>query len=624
MLDATDIVEVVGDALALKRKGREFVGLCPFHDDRNPSMCVVPHKQIFHCFVCGSGGNAIDFVMRYHGLEFLDALKQLAERAGIELTPRGGAGSRGEESAGSGVTKGELERANAFAASFFRTVFQHGEHGKAARDLVRRRGISTEMLESFAIGAAPNRWDGLAQTVRNKGADVEAFVAAGLLKRRGDGSLYDAFRNRLMFPILNQAGRPVAFGGRVVDPEDEGPKYWNSPETAAFHKSAVLFGLWQANRPIQTSRRAVVTEGYTDVVACHQAGFENVVATLGTALTDRHASVLRRLCDEVVLLFDGDEAGMRAAERAFEVFFREPVDVKVAVLPGGADPDELLQSEGGSAAFRAALDGAADLLEYRFERLRSSLDASGRGVGSAGRTRAVEEYLENLVGLGLGDLSPMRQRAVLSRLASISGTDMETVTRAARAGGARRRRRRAEEEDGEGPGGVRGPRDPRGAAENALACLLAEPGLVRSCAAEAGEVLGTCGAAGGAVGSAARAVAGAAAEEPDELTLSAVLARLGGPEDEAARGLAVSFSTFAERVTEHDAESLRRRFADCARTLRQERLVLMGPDDGEAAAGAAVEVEGAGSSAAADRLARVRELHKSLGGNPRAIPRRLG
>ena len=333
---ASDIAEVVGEHVSLKPKGREFVGLCPFHDDRRPSMAVVPSKQIFKCFACGAGGDVFGFVMRYHGMDFPEALKYLAERAGIELRPR--RADRGAAApAGSPVySKRDIVDANAAAAAFFRAIFEHESHGAAAREAAERRGFDAETIEAFGIGASPDRWDGLVQWIASKGLDESLFIEAGLLKKRDNGGCYDAMRNRLIFPIRDQIGRAIAFGGRRINDEDE-PKYLNSPESALFSKSTALFGIDRAARAIQAERTAVVVEGYTDVIACHRAGVCNVVGTLGTALTTGHAVVLRRLCERVVLLFDGDEAGRRAADRAMEVLFAEDIDIQVARLDEATD-----------------------------------------------------------------------------------------------------------------------------------------------------------------------------------------------------------------------------------------------------------------------------------------------
>lgn len=596
VLDASDIVALVGEHVALRAKGREFVGLCPFHEDHNPSMYVVPHKQIFHCFVCGAGGNAIDFAMRYHAMEFPEALRYLAERAGVELTPwtpRTGAGEGPEERA-PGATREEIARANGFALEFFRTILRHPQHGSVGRDIIERRAISPEMSEAFQLGLAPDRWDGLLKTIEAKGLNVGHFADAGLLKARpeSDGH-YDTFRNRLIFPILDQAGRAVGFGGRIINPEDE-PKYLNSPESALFQKGATLFGLRQAARAIQDARRAIVTEGYTDVIACHQAGFRNVVATLGTALTEKHAAVLRRLCDEVVVLFDGDDAGQRAAERAFEVFFREPVDVKVVLIPDNMDPADMLAATDGVERFSELLDGAADLLAFRFDRLASTLDARGQRVGSAGRARAVDEYIARLVELGLGDLPVIRRRTIVRRLARIAGVDEGTILTAVRQSRARARPRP------ETRGATSAPIRPTGPAEHALACLLADPALVPKFPDLARDILDPDVYGSGLARTVAQTLAQSAKRE-GEVTLSGLLLEI---DDAQARSLATTFAAEAERIAEHDTEKLQQRFADCARRHAKERLFLRG--------------EG---NTGIDRILEVREAHRRLGGNPTSVPR---
>lgn len=432
--DASDIVRVVGEHLALKPKGREFVGLCPFHDDRNPSMCVVPAKQIFHCFVCGTGGDVFSFVQKYHSMDFREALEFLAQRAGIELTrrqPRREDGT-GDGAAASGVTKADILKANDTAQAFFRAILSHPEHGRTARELISRRGISPEMVERFGIGAAPDRWDGLLVTIEKKGLNARAFDAAGLLKTRDSGGRYDALRHRLIFPIQDQLGRVIAFGGRRINDEDE-PKYLNSPETPAFRKNTTLYGLAHASRAIQQRRTAVVVEGYTDVVACHQHGVEHVVGTLGTALTTGHAAVLRRLCDSVVLLFDGDAAGQKAADRAVEVLFTEQLDIRVATLAGvtdAKDPDELLKREGGRAIFERAIADAPDLLAWKFERLRASLSDKG----PAAIANAVEEELERFARLGMSRLGPVRRRQLVRLVSEATGIDERTIQNQMRTG----------------------------------------------------------------------------------------------------------------------------------------------------------------------------------------------
>ncbi|MFG0283392.1 MAG: DNA primase [Phycisphaerales bacterium JB039] len=427
--DATDIVRLVGEHVTLRHKGREFVCLCPFHDDHNPSMYVVPSKQIYHCFVCGAGGDVFDFVMGYHRMEFREAMEFLADRAGVKLSqsPAPGAGPR----PGQDISRRDLLSACATAQAFYRAIIARDDLGRSARDALAARGVSAEMIERFGLGASPDRADGLASVAQRKGLSVQAFAEAGLLYPDRTPPT-DVFRGRIMFPIRDQLGRAVAFGARVIG-DGQGPKYLNSRETRIFHKSDALYGLPEASEAMRASRLAIVTEGYTDVIACHQAGVCNVVGVLGTALTSGHARVLRRLCDRIVLLFDGDEAGLRAADRATEVFFREPVDVLVATLSSvcdAKDPDELLKRDGGVELLHRAVADAEDLLSFRIGRLRDRL----AGAGPAAVARSVEEEIQRLAELGLRDISPIRRQMIVRQIARVAGVDEATVLRAVPAG----------------------------------------------------------------------------------------------------------------------------------------------------------------------------------------------
>lgn len=632
VLDATDIVRLVGDHVTLKPKGREFVCLCPFHDDRNPSMYIVPTKQIYHCFVCGAGGNAIDFVMKFHGMPFRDALEFLATRAGVEIArPAPGTATGATSPATGNASREQLAEANAFAASAFRAMLTHAEHGSQARAVIERRGISKEMTDAFGIGVSPDRWDGLLKMIESRQLPIAPFVEAGLLKRRGEGSAgassadghYDAFRNRLMFPIHDQIGRIVAFGGRKLRDEDE-PKYLNSPETRLFDKGSTLFGLRQALRSIQSQRHAIITEGYVDVIACHQFGFANVVATLGTALTTKHATILRRLCESITLLFDGDEAGQRAADRALEVFFTEPVDVRVAVLPGGVDPDDLLRQDGGHEQFRAAIASAKDLLEYRFARLRSQLEARGLAVGSTGRAAAIEAEIDRLVELGLRNLPPVRQQTVVQRIARIAGVDAGAVAEALRrrglAGGGPRAGVRATPSRSEP---VRNPTI-GGALEHAFGCLLVDPVLAQTAPEDSREILQRLAYGSPLLRDASEAVS-AALDQGSAIRLADLLLEL--PREET-RSAVTALVVDIDRVTEGDHERVAEHWKQCVRRSRLEECW-------DAAAGGGIGKSHARLDPQADQeseggvrldalqatLERARRNHERLGGNPLALPR---
>ncbi len=425
ILAATDLVRLIGEAVSLKARGKEYLGLCPFHDDKNPSMHVSPAKQIYKCFSCGAGGTAFDFMMNYHKMTFVEALKHLAERAGIKLEQ---AGPRDGQAAEGPSDRQLIAEANTRALEFFRALLRHTEHGRIARDYIAKRGISPEMVEAFQIGYAPDRWDGLVMTIGQKGWPQRGFELAGLISPRQSAgahgpSFYDRLRHRLIFPICDQLGRVIAFGGRKLRDEDE-PKYLNSPETLLFNKSATLFGIHLAKKAIIDSKTAVIVEGYTDVIACHQAGATNVVATLGTALTADHVSVLRRFCDKVVLIFDADEAGQKAADRALELFLTGDLDVTIAVLPDGVDPAELFEQPDGRARWDTAIAESTDALAYQFERIR---DQFARATTLTARQRLMEEYIRKLAGMGLARTGPIRRAMVLQRVGELLHLDEATL-----------------------------------------------------------------------------------------------------------------------------------------------------------------------------------------------------
>lgn len=416
---ATDLARIIGEHVQLRPKGRELAGLCPFHDDKSPSMYVSSAKQIYKCFSCGAGGDCFSFVMDYHKMDFVEALKYLANRAGIELTPfKPGQGGEQGGSGQSGSRRKRLMAANEQALAFFRQQLL-SPAGKIAQDYIEQRGISDEMVQAFQLGYAPDSWNVLSDTVAAKGWDRPAFDKAGLIaqSKSGQGD-YDKLRHRLIFPICDDLGRPVAFGGRVLpgttlDDPTVDAKYLNSPETPVFNKSQTLYGLDLAKKPIIDSKTAVIVEGYTDVLACHQHGARNVVAALGTAFTAQHASKLRRFCEKVVLIFDGDAAGQKAADRAVEVLLTGEIDVAIAVLPGGKDPDELMATEGGLEAWNALVDGADDALSYLLGRLREAMNASGTITG---KQAVATEFLTRLAKHGVAHLPAIRRALIVSQL----------------------------------------------------------------------------------------------------------------------------------------------------------------------------------------------------------------
>ncbi len=618
--DATDIVRLIGEHVALKPKGREFVGLCPFHNDKNPSMNVIPAKQIFHCFVCGTGGDSLSFVQKFHKMEFREALEYLAERAGMELTKR----SATSGAAAGGTTRADVLAANAFAAQFFAELLRK-DAGKAARDVIERRGISPAMVSQFMLGVSPDGWNGLMTAFQAKRLDPRAFFDAGLLKKRdGAEGAYDAFRNRLMFPIQDQIGRVIAFGARKIKDEDE-PKYLNSPETRLFNKSATLYALSHAAKPIQTQRTAIITEGYTDVIACHQAGFANVVATLGTALTREHAGVLRRLCDRVILLFDGDDAGQRAADRAVEVFFAEELDVSIATLSkvtDAKDPDELLKREGGAETFRAALEGATDLLEYRFARLRSKLS----GVGMAAMGRGLKEEIARLVELGLNEVEPIRQKLIVKRLAAVADLDEATVMSAIPAGRKPRYAGRATEGAGQM---ARAERDGAGVedgstagageeeestpplhgahllpAEHMLGCILCDGSLYSTLSEHERDFI----APGAYRWALIRRVAQVVHDLGEDSGMADLSTLLRHVEDAGVKEAAIGLAARIDHETDRDKTRLHAHWQACLKTIRL---------DHERSRGAAARED----LDALQHIKLKRAAHASLGADRRVLPR---
>ncbi len=429
VLAETDLVGLIGEQLRLEPKSDEFVGLCPFHEDSKPSMYVVPRKGFFHCFACGEHGNAIDFMMKYHHMEFREALENLATRAGIELSRQTASGKQAAD------RRSQLFRANKLAAKFFARTL-NDQDGEVALQNLKERGISSESIEKFGLGAAPDSWDGLIQNIRRVHDDLaedekellpsrEIFEAAGLLRINSRGDHNDYFRNRVIFPIRDQLGRPIAFGARKIRPEDE-PKYLNSPETDIFTKGETLFGYDLAVKSIARTRTAIVCEGYTDVIALHAFGFDNAVATLGTALTRKHADSLARICDRVVLLFDGDAAGIKATRRAAETFFAAPVDIAICTLPDGMDPDDFLRGENGTEMFQAAVDSAPDALTSMLKGFREELDTA---EGITARTRIVEQTIDKISSLGINDISMIRRGQIIEAISRIVGLEQRELER---------------------------------------------------------------------------------------------------------------------------------------------------------------------------------------------------
>ena len=363
LIARTDLVDLVSESVRLTKKGRNYWGLCPFHSEKTPSFSVSADKQIYKCFGCGKGGGAINFVMELDNLPFRDAVAVLAKRAGLEVPDSG-------YSAGAKERREKLLAINKQAARTFHQ-WLYAPEGAEGLAYLQRRGLSRRTLTSFGLGFAPNRWDALIQALGQQGYDKRDLLDAGLAVSNQDGRIYDRFRNRVMFPIIDIRGEVIGFGGRVMD--DSTPKYLNSPDTPVYNKSRNVFALNIAKK--SKAGRVILTEGYMDTISLHQAGFDSAVASLGTALTPEHAQLLSRYFPEAIIAYDGDGAGVSAAQRAIPLLERAGMKVRVLRVTGAKDPDEFIK-QFGRDAFLRLLDQSENQVDYRLEQIRKKYDLS--------------------------------------------------------------------------------------------------------------------------------------------------------------------------------------------------------------------------------------------------------
>lgn len=470
---ATDIVHLISGYVPLKRAGRRFKALCPFHREKTPSFTVNPELEIFKCFGCGAAGDVFSFVMKMDGVEFPEAMRMLAERAGIDTTGRMRGG------ADDGEKKALLYRANEWASKVFQYHLADEATGKACRGYVDGRGIEPQVRERFRLGYANGAWEDLVRRAERQQISRDLLVTAGLARTRDDGSgAYDYFRDRLMFPITGVDARTVAFGGRAMDAENPA-KYLNSPDTPIFSKGRVLYGLSQSRQPILDKRQAVVVEGYTDVIMAHQHGVENVVAVLGTALTRDHIRLLRRYADEVVVVFDGDAAGQNSADRSVDLFVEEDMPVRLVGMPTGQDPCDFVR-EHGADAFRGLIEQGLDLFDFKIGYLQQRHDTST----TDGKAAVAGE----LVATAVLSPEPVRRDLYLRRIGEELGLS-ETAVRAQAARITQRPRvAAATQEAGQPQPQLMQPKGARAKAERALIkSMLTDNALVPRVEAAVGE-----------------------------------------------------------------------------------------------------------------------------------------
>ncbi len=409
----TDLPELVGEYLNLERRGKNMIGLCPFHSEKTPSFTVSPEKQLFHCFGCGASGNAFSFIMQMDNLIFPEAARLLADRAGIKMPEKKRYSSAEED------LKTRIFKLNNMAAKFYAYHLNNSNAGEKALQYLYQRGVTQQAIEEFMVGYAPAEWSGFFTFARKKGVAAELLVQAGLVSPGRDKGYYDRFRDRIIFPIFDISGKIAGFGGRLLQGNGEKtPKYLNSPETPVFNKSFILYGMNIAREWIRREKTAIIMEGYTDVITAYQAGIKNVVASLGTSLTSNQARSLRSQTDSAVTAYDSDSAGQAATWRGLSILQSTGCLVHVAELPEGSDPDDYIR-EKGSEAFLKILRQATPLMEYRLAQLKRRYDLS-----EPGRRR---EYLEELMDILMAAVNPIEQNYYLKKAAEELGVDEDTL-----------------------------------------------------------------------------------------------------------------------------------------------------------------------------------------------------
>ena len=430
----TDLVTLVGEYIKLERRGKNMVGLCPFHSEKTPSFTVSPEKQLYHCFGCGASGNVFSLIMQLENMAFPEAARFLARRAGVRI-PEPRKAAPGEES-----LKEKIYRLNLLAARFYAYCLTKSKAGKKALDYLQKRGINSSTIEVFMLGYAPADWTGFFNFARKKGVTPELMVKAGLVSPGKEKGHYDRFRDRLIFPIFNISGKVAGFGGRTLsDTDKSGPKYLNSPETPVFEKGLMLYGLSLAKDEIRKQKAAVVMEGYTDVITAYQAGIKNAVASLGTALTAEQGRLLRHQAETVITAYDSDAAGEAATWRGLAILQRNGCLVRVAELPEGSDPDSYIR-EKGADSFKELLEKARPLMDYRLAVLKEKYDPASE----KGRI----DYTEELMSFLSAAVNPVEQDHYLKKAAEVLKVEEEALRLELK----RRRRtgsRRREQPDGE-------------------------------------------------------------------------------------------------------------------------------------------------------------------------------
>jgi DNA primase, catalytic core len=386
-----DIVEVIGDYVQLKKQGRSYTGLCPFHSEHTPSFSVSPDKQLYHCFGCGAGGNIFTFIMEIEGMSFPEAVQLLADKAGIDL---------GVSLTGSNIrtphdeNRKQLLDGMELLTKFYHYLLGSAKYGEPGIKYLQERSFDSEMIKRFRIGYAMNSWNAVTHLLLKRKFSLEPMEKAGMVARRGfDNQYFDRFRNRIIFPIFNMRGQAVAFGGRTID--DQKPKYLNSPESTIFHKGNILYGYHLARQSIRKLNQVVLLEGYVDVVRAHQSGITNSVASMGTSLTEKQASALLRMADTVIVCYDSDTAGVEASFRAASMLKGNGKIVKIAKMPEGLDPDDYIRKFGGEQFKRDVIGASQTLMTFKMDYFRRKRNLSDEGD----RLLYIEDVLREIITL---------------------------------------------------------------------------------------------------------------------------------------------------------------------------------------------------------------------------------
>lgn len=429
------IVDVVERYVSLKRTGKDYTGLCPFHDDKNPSMHVNEEKGFFHCFSCGAGGDVFGFVMKYNSIGFMDAARELAQRAGVTLPSSSRrAENRGEDSA----RKKRFFEINSLVCSLYRERLRSGKGSESARKYVESRGIDARAVEEFGLGFAPDGWDTVVRFAREKKIGISELEKLGLVVARDSKGHYDRFRNRIIFPIYRAdpiygEDLPVCgFGGRTLDQDDKrNPKYINSPESPVFSKGSVFYGLYNSRNEIKKKNQAILIEGYMDFIKLYTKGIRNVVATLGTAFTKDHAAILRRVCDEVVIVYDGDTAGINSAIKAGELFLEQEISSRIFQIPDGLDPDDYVEKYGAEEFSGLLEKKAANVSDFIIDSTFSK--HKEKKISSRDATRSLAELVSKIK-------NPKERSDVTRRITGVFGIRESELLSLARVSGAGKNR----------------------------------------------------------------------------------------------------------------------------------------------------------------------------------------